>query len=112
MRYIDRFQVARETTKINHILKYVSTDDITDDGKLIRAAGFLLGEKIGSKKSVKRDKRWKRRLEWGIKRLSKDLSKIDAWHLGEWRRKKEGERSHLAEFIRSKEKGLKQPWAN
>lgn len=110
LRYVDRLQLSRETSKINKVLKYILSDDITKDGKLIRAAAYLLGERSGAKKSVKKEKKepwWKRRLEGDIQRLRKDLSKIDVWHRGQWRGKKEGEKKTLNRVYKIKAKGFK-----
>ena len=87
LRYADSLAVQRETNKINAVLKFVSTNNITDVRKLVCAAGYLVGERLGITKTW-----WKRRLEGDIRRLRKDLSKIDAWHRGVWRKGKEAEK--------------------
>ena len=63
LRYADSFAVQRETNKVNAVLKFVNTDNITNVRMLVCAAGNLVGERLGIKKTsknVQRDPWWKR----------------------------------------------------
>lgn len=62
-------------------VKHVKTDNISDIMKLLCATGYLVGERVGTKrrsKIARREPWYKRRLEGNIQKLKKELSKIAA----------------------------------
>ena len=109
LRYIDRGRVKRETLKINGLLKYVKIRNITDLRNLIQAAAILVGEGVDAKepkKKVEKEPYWKRRISSDIKRLRKDLSRIESWFKGEWKNGRRFEKYELDKRYRLKAKGF------
>ena len=71
--------VKTETNKINQVLPYISTNDITELDKLIYAGAKFVSEKIGipSKSTKEKSKPgWEIRLETQIKNLRKQTKMI------------------------------------
>ena len=88
IQYTDYHKVSSETV-VNNALTYVHTNGIDNDKKLLCAAGYLVGKRVRAKNVVKKTVQdpWRKRgLDRDIKRLRNNLSKIDAWHRGEWRK--------------------------
>ena len=89
LRFIEFWKVRKETEKVNKILKYLPTSNITETRNLITAASLLVGELMGVK-PTNRDNRkepwWKKRIEGDITRLRSDLGRLNAWSRGNWRR--------------------------
>ena len=70
----DRKTLRSKTEKVNGVLQFVKTSNITQTNDLIKAAGVCVAEQLGLKKFTIREKyipRWKRRKEGDIKRLSR-----------------------------------------
>ena len=79
LRNIEWRSLKIETNKINHVLPYISTNNITELNELIYAEAKLVGEKIGipSKSTQKKSKPgWEIRLETQIKNLRKKKAKM------------------------------------
>ena len=74
LRNIERKTLKIETNKINHILPYIATNNITELNELIYVRTKLVCEKIGipSKSTKKQSKPgWEIRLETQIKKITK-----------------------------------------
>lgn len=99
LRCFDRNKVKIATRKVNELLKYIPTRDITETRDLIRAASVLVGELVGFKRGNKQRSRkepmWKRRIEKDIATLRKHLGKIQEWFRGRWKNGKESEKRLL-----------------
>ena len=79
LRNIDWKTLKIERNKINHILPYIPTNNITELNELINADAKLVCEKIGipSKSTKKQSKPgWEIRLETQIKKLRKQARMI------------------------------------
>ena len=79
LRNIESKTLKIETNKINHILPYILTNNITELNELIYACAKLVCEKIGilSKSTKKQSKPgWEIRLETQIKKLQKQARMI------------------------------------
>ena len=79
LRNIEWKTLKIETKKINHILPYIPTNNITELNELIYAGGKLVCEKIGipSKSTKKQSKPgWEIRLETQIKKQRKQARMI------------------------------------
>ena len=86
-----------DTNKINQVLPYISTNNITELNELIYAGAKLVCEKIGipSKSTKKKSKpRWEIRLETKIKNLRKQTKMIkQMWRWNMWEQKGKGNTS-------------------
>ena len=51
---MDRKKLREETRKVNGVLKYIHTKDITDLLDLIRCAAVVVGERVGARKRVRK----------------------------------------------------------
>ena len=105
----DRTTVKQTTAKVNGILKYLPTDDITDVKNVLQASAILVCELLDIKEPEKKEKKepfWKRRIEGDIKKLRQDLSRIDSWFKGKWKNAKAKEKQDLDEKYRLKAKGF------
>ena len=79
LRNIEWRTLKTETNKINQVLPYISTNNITELNELIYAGAKLVCEKIGiSSKSIKKKSKpgWEIRLEKQIKTLQKQAKMI------------------------------------
>ena len=83
--YGDKEKIKEEVIKINKVLKHVKITGFTHCRNVIQAAMRIVGEEIGMKESNTKKKKepfWKRRILRDISRLTKDLSRIEAWFIG------------------------------
>ena len=87
---IDNWKIAQETAKVNNVLKYFPTDNITETNKLIKSASLVVAERIGAirkpKKNGQQEPGWKRRIQGDIKRLQHDISILNRKIRGELRK--------------------------
>ena len=98
LRLIEFRKVRKETEKVNKILKYFPTSNITETRNLITAASVLVGELMGVKPTNRNNGKepwWKKRIEGDIVRLRGDLGRLTAWSKGNWKRKNEGRKKDL-----------------
>lgn len=110
LRYFNRAEVSNAALKVDRILQYIPTRDITETRDLIRAASILVGEIVGlkpKKQRVKREPFWKRRIENDIKTLRKHLSKIDQWYKRGWKSGKESEKRMLERKYDIRKRGFR-----
>ena len=94
LRNIEWRIVKAETNKVNHVLAYISTNNITELNELIYAGEKLVGKKIGipSKSTKEKSKPgWEFQQETQIKKSAKtdknDKTKERRWNNSEQKRK-------------------------
>ena len=76
---------------------------------LIKAGGTIVCVRMGIRKSVnsQQEQFWKRRIESDITRLRKDLSRLDDWFKGKWKKDKKRKKEELRKKYRIKVKDFK-----
>ena len=83
LRHIERKKLKEEVKKVNEALKYMTTQNITDTNKLLKAAGCVVAKRLGVKKKKKggkvKEPWWKRRIKNKIEKMRKELSRLDRW---------------------------------
>ena len=92
---------------MNKVLEHVKITGFTHCRNVIQAALRIVGEEVGMKKSNAKKKKelfWKRRILGDISRLRKDLSRIEAWFAGRWKKGKNKEKDLLDQKYRLKRK--------
>lgn len=68
------------TAKVNRVIEFIETKNITQTNNLIKAAGVWVADQLGLKKyegGKKTDPWWKRRIEGDIKQLRKDINILE-----------------------------------
>ena len=91
------------------MVKYIQIRNITDARDVIQAAAILVGKILNLKepnRKIEKEPFWKRRIDDDIKRLRKDLSRIDAWFKGKWRNCKKNEKEALNKKYKLRLKGF------
>ena len=91
LKYGDKEKIKEEVIKMNKVLEHVKITGFTHCRNVIQAAMKIVGEEAGMKKSNAKKKKepfWKRRILADISRLRKDLSRIEAWFAGRWKKGK------------------------
>ena len=74
---VDKKTLKVQTDRVNDVIKYFESKNITETNDLIKAASVLVAEQIGLKKRDYREKngpRWKRRIEGDIKKLRQSIN--------------------------------------
>ena len=84
----------------------IETNNLNELRDLIHAGASLVAEKLGvrNKPRVEKEPYWKTRIENAIRRLRKDLSRIDDQG---WTKKQTKEKEELRKRYKLKEKGFK-----
>ena len=104
---IDRNRLKKETCKVNEVLKYVETCDISGTNELIKAGSIVVAEKLKLKnlaeesgqregQKIFQEPWWKRRIQKDIRVLRGSISVLD--------RKKRGELKNDAKYEELKKK--------
>ena len=91
LKYGDKEKIKEEVIKMNKVLEHVKITSFTHCRNDIQAAMRIVGEKVGMKKlnaKKKNETSWKRRVLRDISKLRKDLSRIEAWFSGRWKKDK------------------------
>ena len=106
---IDRYALAEWSSKINCILKYIRTKNITDTNILTKAVIVYVGKKIGLKacgsKNKKESEPWWKRGKKSINKVRKHINILEGHQRGEiWRKEKYEE---LERKYNIKKKGIK-----
>lgn len=107
---IDKHRLKVQMNKVNDVIKFVNTNNVTETNRLIRAAAVWTSEQLGLKKKEFREKKdpwWKRRIEGDIKNLKKDVNLLDRSEKGELGQRKKGKLQKLHDKYRVKNKGIK-----
>ena len=111
LKKFNKRQVMSKTNQLNKILKHLQKPStITDTRNLIQATSSLVGELLGAKKITFKPKKepwWKRRIEEDIVTLRKDLSAIENWFAGTWKKRSEAKTVHLDKKYHLKKLGFK-----
>ena len=107
-RKVNKIRVVEETRKVNNVLKYIETSNITETNRLLKAVSMLGAERIWiqKKNTSKRNTEpwWKRRIINGIKQIQKDLAILERKRRRKLRR--EGKYKVLERKYNLKTKGL------
>ena len=85
-RNVDHKTLKQHAAKVNGILKYIPTRDITDMNNLLLAAGRVVQMKVGMKRNENgkaKEPLWKRRLRSKMSGIRKDLGRVERWKRGE-----------------------------
>ena len=53
LKKVDRWKLQQETAKVNRVLKYVKTNNITETSKLIKGVSIVVAENLGMKSTAK-----------------------------------------------------------
>ena len=109
LKYGDKEQIKEEVIKMNKVLEHVKITGFTHCRNVIQAAMKIVGEQVGMKKSNAKKKKepfWKRRILTDISRLRKDLSRIEAWFAGRWKKDKKKEKDWLDQKYGLRRKGF------
>ena len=91
LKYGEKEKIKEEVIKMNKVLENVKTTGFAHCRNVVQAAMRIAGEEVGMKKSNAKKKKepfWKRRILRDISRLRKELSKIEAWFAGRWKKDK------------------------
>ena len=86
LRNVDRKILKQHAAKINGILKYIPTKDITEMKNLLLAAGRVVQMNVGMKRNENgnaKEPLWKRRLRSKMSGIRKDLGHVQRWKRGE-----------------------------
>ena len=98
LKYGDKEKIKEEVIKMNKVLEHVKITGFTHCRNVIQAAMRIVREEVGMKKSnakKKNEPSWRRKILRDISRLRKDLSRIEAWSAGRWKKGQE-QRERLA----------------
>ena len=109
LKYGDKQKIKEEVIKMNKVLEHVKITGFTHCRNVIQAAMKIVGEEVGMKKSNAKKKKepfWKRRILTDISRLRKDLSRIEAWFAGRWKKYKKKEKDWLDQKYGLRRKGF------
>ena len=109
LKYGDKEKIKEEVIKMNKVLEHVKLTDFTHCRNVIQAAMKIVGEEVGMKKSNAKKKKepfWKRSILTDISRLRKDLSRIEAWFAGRWKKYKKKEKDWLDQKYGLRRKGF------
>ena len=111
LRFFDNNKLKDITKRVNDVLGSIETNSISETKNLIIAGITLVYKESGIKGNVQKTKSkqpyWKRRLENGIGKLRKELSKIESWFTGRWKKKNKEVKEKLNRKYKIKERGLK-----
>ena len=109
LKYGDKEKIKEEVIKMNKVLEHVKITGFTHCRNVIQAAMKIVGEEVGMKKSNAKKKKepfWKRRILTDISWLRKDLSRIEAWFAGRWKKDKKKEKDWLDQKYGLRRKGF------
>ena len=109
LKYGDKEKIKDEVIKMIKVLEHVKITGFTHCRNVIQAAMKIVGEEVGMKKSNAKKKKepfWKRRILTDISWLRKDLSRIEAWFAGRWKKDKKKEKDWLDQKYGLRRKGF------
>ena len=94
----DKEKINEEVLKMNKMLEHVKITGFTLCRNVIQAATEIEEEEVSMTKSNAKKKKelfWKKRILTDISKLRKDLSRIEAWFAGGWKKNKKKEKDWL-----------------
>ena len=109
LKYGEKEKMKEGVIKMNKVLEHVKIAGYTHCRNAIQEAMKIVGEEVGMKKSIAKKKKepfWKRRILTDISRLRKDLSRIEAWFAGRWKKDKKKDKDLLDQMYGLKRKGF------
>ena len=109
LKYGDKEKINEEVIKMNKVLDHIKITGFTHCKNVMQAAVKIVGEEVGMNKSnamKKKEPCWKRRILKDINRLRKDLSRIEAWFAGRWKKDKQKEKELLHQKHGLRRKGF------
>ena len=111
LRSYDNKKLKDVTKRVNDVLGTIETNSISETKNLIIAGITLMYKELGIKNNAQKTKAkepyWKRRLENDIRKLRKELSRIESWFTGRWKKKNKEVKEELSRKYKIKEKGFK-----
>ena len=89
---IDRKTLNDTTRKVNRVLKDITTKNITDTNRLIKAASTYIGQTLGlkgkhGKRNNEKEPWWKRRIKTSISEIRKHINILERQKKGEIKKK-------------------------
>ena len=103
-------QVEEITNRINKVRDKIPTRTITEMSNLINAASIYVAKELGLKQTTQKQSKmpwWQRRIEGDIKRIRKDINRLERVKRGELRKRGKMEQLEKKYYIKRKEE-LKQ----
>ena len=90
LRSAEALRLKREKEEVNKAMPSITLVDISDSKNLIKLGVTAVCEGVGIRKSVKpqQERFWKRRIKSDIARWREDLSRLDDWYKGTWKKDK------------------------
>ena len=99
-----------QTERVNSAIRFIKTNNITKKNDVINVASVWVAEQMGLKRfeiSLRKEPRWKRRIEGDIKRLRHDINLLNRESKGELGPKKWRKLKDLEEKYGVERKGMK-----
>ena len=106
---VNKRSLRAQTERVNSVMKFVKTKNITETNKLINAASVWVADQMGLKKfeiGWRKEPWWKRRIENDIKNLKHDINILHRESKGELGSKKKWKLKDLEEKYRVRKKGI------
>ena len=106
---VNKRSLRAQIGRVNSVMKFVKTKNITETNKLINAASVWVADQMGSKKfeiGGRKEARWKRRIENDIKNLKHDINILHKESHGELGSKQRWKLKDLEEKYRVRKKGI------
>ena len=80
LRNVEKCRLRGKIAKVNEIIHYLETKDITETNDLLLAIGRVVARRLGVKRNERKPKTepwWKKRIKLQISQLRKDLSRLE-----------------------------------
>ena len=87
----------------------ITLNDMRDYKNIVKADATIVCRRMGKRTSAtpRQERLWKRSIESDIARLRKDLSSLDDWFTGKWKKYKKRKDKELRKKYEIKIKGFK-----
>ena len=106
---VNKGSLRAQTERVNSVMKFVKTKNITETNKLINAESVWVADQTGLKKfeiGRRKEPWWKRRIENDIKNLKHDINIMHRESKGELGSKKKWKLKDLEEKYRVRKRGI------
>ena len=107
---VDRWKLQQGTAKVNRVLKYIKTNNITETNKLIKGVSIVVAENLGIKVNRQNDmgtrQRGKNQEPWWKRRIQSDIKKIQS-EISILQRKERGELRTDSKYTRLKKYNIR-----